>query len=187
MTSKRLINLSFIYPASILLTNGFLSRGLLYNKAWPEGAGFCVVVSIWSEFSDDLKPNPIPIPVITINMLNSIGILSIWKSAISAIAVGAREEHHILNIPSNFGGKIATISAGIAKCIWRPKWHFNGHFDCKNLCTYRQKTYIFFSGLRDALFSAMWKSQSETLDVNWQNRNKNNNKVESRQSVKMAD
>ena len=41
--------------------------------------------------------------------------------------------------------------------------------------------------LREPLENIVWMSQSETLDVNWQNRNKNNNKVESRQSVKMAD
>ena len=41
---------------------------------WPEEAGFCVVVvvSIWWEFSEYFKLNPMPIPVITIVMLNII-------------------------------------------------------------------------------------------------------------------
>ena len=65
---------------------------------------------------------------------------SIRKRSITIIAFSAREVDHIWMITSNFWTKIATILAGIAKSIWRPKWHFWGYLDHYYFRTYTQLT-----------------------------------------------
>ena len=62
---------------------------------------------------------------------------SIRKRSTTIIAFSAREEDHVGMIPSNFWTKIATILAGIAKSIWRPKGHFWGYLDHYYLCNSR--------------------------------------------------